>query len=59
MLCVAPLEMNEGNSFGARVQSAYTATVPKKPHTQPLTLTYINLDIIAYYTPPRPNGIAY
>jgi len=38
MWCVAPLEMNEGNSLGARVQSAYKAAVPKKPHTRPLTL---------------------
>jgi len=34
---VAPLEMNEGNSLGARVQSAYKAAVAEKPHTRPLT----------------------
>ena len=40
MWCVAPLEMNEANSLGERVQSAYKAVVPKKPHTLPLSLTF-------------------
>ena len=35
MWCVAPLEMNEGNSLGARVQSAYRLRC-RKPHTRPL-----------------------
>ena len=35
MWCVVPLEMNEGNSLGARVQSAYKAAVPIKPHKRP------------------------
>ena len=29
--CVAPLEMNEGNSLGARVQSAYRLQRRKSP----------------------------
>ena len=31
MWCVAPLEMNEGNSLGARVQSAYRLQCRKCP----------------------------
>jgi len=31
MWCVAPLEMNEGNSLGARVQSAYRLQCRKGP----------------------------
>ena len=30
--CLAPLEMNEGNSLGARVQSAYRLQCRKGPH---------------------------
>jgi hypothetical protein len=32
MWCVAPQEMNEGKSLGARVQSAYRLQCRKTPH---------------------------
>jgi len=43
MWCVAPLEMNEGNSMGARVQSAYRLQCRKSPTRDlQLNLTYIH-----------------
>jgi len=41
MWCVAPLEMTGRNSLEARVQSAYKAAVPKKPHTLLLTFFFL------------------
>jgi len=38
MWCVAPLEMNEGNSLGGKGTIGLQAAVPKRPHTRPLTL---------------------
>jgi len=43
MWCVAPLEMNEENSLGARVQSAYRLQCRKKPHRRPLTFFLFNI----------------
>ena len=37
MCCVVPLEMNEGNSLGARVQSAYRLQC-RKSHTRDLLM---------------------
>jgi len=37
MWCVAPLEMNEGNSFGGKGTIGLQAAVLKRPHTRTLT----------------------
>ena len=54
MWCVAPLEMNVGNSMGARVQSAYRLQCRKGP-----TCDLFNTAILQYVRQRRPSSVSF